>query len=482
METNIRSLRNQLSIRQKDLARMVSTSVRLLSKWERGLELPSDSQFKDLAKALNCDAIELQNGQIDFNRRATPGEGYTTKIAKKTFILERQQPIQTEKINVLDLFCGAGGLSYGFDQNSKFQVTCGVDLLEDRVRTFHANHPNANGVVADIRKFSLDELAELSSNPEIIVGGAPCQGFSSIRPFRTLTEGDNRNSLFEIYVLILAHLKPKWFVFENVVGLLTHKKGAVFNSILEGFADVGYQLDWRIINGAYYGLPQNRERLLIIGNSIGKEIEWPRPTHYIEHRSMAGKRPQVILPNPLLDFPLRPAVTIMEAIHDLEEIASGETKNVYKEDVEPTPYELKLRNGCIKPSLHQATSHSEKMLEIIRASGINRNELPEGTTSSGFSSSYSRLEGDKPSTTITVNFVHPASNRCIHPKQDRALSIQEGARLQGFPDSYKFIGTKTQIVKQIGNAVPPILSEIIAKMISQQYHHSRLENSRESSL
>lgn len=465
MNFDIRSLRKAHGLKQSDLAQKIGIPVRCLSKWERGLELPNDCDFGILAEVLNYDAVQLKQDQLKYNQKVTPGEGYTTKKTNKSYILQRKLSIQPHKLKVLDLFCGAGGLSYGFDQNEAFQVTCGIDLLEDRVQTFHANHPYANGIVADIREIPLDDLAKHASYPEVIIGGTPCQGFSSIRPFRTLTESDNRNSLIETFILIVANLKPNWFVFENVVGLLTHQKGQTLDSILNGFADAGYTLDWRVLNAAYFGLPQNRERLIIVGNSLGEQFKWPRPTHYAEHRSMAGKRPEVIVPSPLFDQPLRPAISVIEAIHDLAEIASGEKNNAYRDDISPTDYELKLRNGCAAPAFHQATAHSEKMMGIIRASGVNRNALPNGSTSSGFSSSYSRLEGDKPSTTITVNFVHPASNRCIHPTQDRALSIQEGARLQGFPDSYKFMGTRTQIVKQIGNAVPPILAEVIANTI-----------------
>ena len=106
------------------------------------------------------------------------------------------------------------------------------------------------------------------------------------------------------------------------------------------------------------------------------------------------------------------------------------------------------------------------MMEIIRLAGANRAALPEGLTTSGFSSCYSRLEADRPSVTITVNFVHPASNRCIHPVQDRALTPREGARLQGFPDAFEFAGTRAQIVKQIGNAVPPVLGRAIAECLA----------------
>ena len=111
-------------------------------------------------------------------------------------------------------------------------------------------------------------------------------------------------------------------------------------------------------------------------------------------------------------------------------------------------------------TMHTATSHSARMLEIIRHAGANINALPAGMVKSGFSSCYSRLDPDRPSTTLTVNFVHPASNRCIHPFQDRALTPREGARIQSFPDRFEFEGSSAQVVKQIGNAVPPLLGRI----------------------
>src|SRR5207247_5133851 len=122
-----------------------------------------------------------------------------------------------------------------------------------------------------------------------------------------------------------------------------------------------------------------------------------------------------------------------------------------------------------KLTLHESTAHTPRMLEIIRKAGSNRAALPAGMTSSGFSTCYSRMEPDRPSVTLTVNFVHPASNKCIHPFQDRALTPREGARLQGFPDRFRFSGTRSQIVKQIGNAVPPLLGQVIARGLAEQW-------------
>jgi DNA (cytosine-5)-methyltransferase 1 len=321
--------------------------------------------------------------------------------------------------------------------------------------------------VGDIREFSFSDLRDNALSPDVIIGGPPCQGFSSIRPFRTLTEGDPRNTLIEEFVLLVAELRPRWFMFENVVGLLTHDGGRAFDALLQGFQDSGYRVDWRVVNTALYGLPQNRERLVVIGSASAIQFSWPAPTHECEHRSMAGKRAKRIHATPLFHATAKPAVNVMEAIHDLPPIPSGGSAKAYRDDVAPTEYERKMRGDLSHLTLHDATGHSERMLEIIRMAGTNRSALPEGMTSSGFSSCYSRLEPDRPSVTLTVNFVHPASNKCIHPFQDRALTPREGARLQGFPDCFEFRGTRAQIVKQIGNAVPPLLGQVFANALAE---------------
>ena len=292
------------------------------------------------------------------------------------------------------------------------------------------------------------------------MGGPPCQGFSWIRPFRTLTEGDPRNSLAEHYVLVLHRLQPAWFVFENVVGILTHERGARLDSVLEGLTGAGYQVDWRVLNAALYGVPQHRERVVIVGSRDGVPFHWPAPTHRVDYKGMAGNRAQVIRTDALFSARLPSAVTLMEAIGDLPAVSAGKSRDDYA-GAPQNDYQRAMRQGSDRRvTMHTATSHSARMLEIIRHAGANINALPAGMVKSGFSSCYSRLAPDRPSTTLTVNFVHPASNRCIHPFQDRALTPREGARIQSFPDRFEFEGSSAQVVKQIGNAVPPLVGRI----------------------
>lgn len=460
---DIRSLRVEQGLRLKDLANMAGVSATDLRKCERGLFVPENAFFVTVSKILGVDAILLKEAQKRIWHQAIPGEGYSTAKANKKVLYPRTSLPDNSKMRIMDLFCGTGGFSHGFELTNAFQVIAGLDLLEDRVRTFAYNHPRANSYIGDIRDSDVDTLLSESDAPDVIIGGPPCQGFSSIRPFRNLTEKDPRNNLFESFAIFIKRIKPKWFILENVVGLLSHEKGNSLKTIIQLFEHMGYTISWKVLNAALYGLPQRRERLLIVGNREGKKFHWPEPTHFFKSRSMAGKlHGQNVQFLPLFSQDLKKAVTVMEAIHDLPEISAGRSCSYYNNDVLMTEYELLMRGNNTDLTLHESTRHSERMLEIIRLAGYNRNYLPKGLTTSGFSSSYSRLEPDIPSVTLTVNFVHPASNKCIHPYQDRALTPREGARLQGFEDGYVFVGSRAQVVKQIGNAVPPLLGKLMA--------------------
>lgn len=470
--SHIRARRLTLGLAQSELADRAAVTETQLRKWERGLEVPDRDAAGRLADVLGLDAESLLYAQMRYARHVVPGEGYTTSQAGAGQIFERRARPDPGLRRVLDIFCGAGGLSFGFEQTGGFATTCGIDLLPDRIETFLANHAHATGIAGDLLDLPINTLERVTGSVDVVVGGPPCQGFSSIRPFRNLTEGDPRNSLAEHYVLVINRLQPQWFVFENVVGILTHENGVRLQSLLEGFKAAGYEPDWRVVNAAHYGVPQNRERVVIVGNRIGVRFSWPDPTHFVEYKSMAGSRGEVLRTAPLFSQGLRNGVALMEAIDDLPPIEAGEEATEYTTPPH-TAYQEQMRCGSPKLTLHRATRHSEKMLEIIRHSGANISALPPGMVTSGFSSCYSRLDPDRPSTTLTVNFVHPASNRCIHPYQDRALSPREGARIQSFPDSFEFRGTAAQIVKQIGNAVPPLLGQRIAEAILESERQSR---------
>lgn len=387
----------------------------------------------------------------------------------------------SDRLTVVDLFCGTGGFSKGFEDTGRFEVVFGIDLLPHAVETFKLNHARADAVSADVRDFPAERAAEqfglARGGIDVVIGGPPCQGFSSIRPHRGRNLDDPRNELFRQFAHYVGYFRPRVFVLENVVGLATHRGGEAVEAMQETFEQVGYDTDWRILNAAHYGVPQKRERLVMIGVERGGRVDFPAPTHgggnlgrtigFRDRRRMHGVDGQASLFSPATQPPreLLPVVTVADAIDDLPPIGSGESATEY--DRPPrTQFQRDRRAGSEQLDLHEATRHTEKMMEIIRHSGPNISCIPRHLITSGFSSCYSRLAADEPSVTITVNFVHPASNRCIHPTLDRALTPREGARLQSYDDDFKFAGSRAQIVKQIGNAVPPLLGKAIGAHVA----------------
>lgn len=466
---NLKELRAANGLTIKALSEETEVEERRIRILERGLDEPNRHELGRLSEF-----FALTSNQRREFRKQRPsedlviGEGYVTALSRREFtVYPPVQSASSNKLKVLDLFCGIGGLSLGFEQTGQFTTIGGLDLLGDRIATFQQNHPHAFGFSFDINAFAPNELEHyIGGKPNIIVGGAPCQGFSSIRPFRALSENDQRNNLFRSFAMHVAHFKPEWFVFENVVGLLTHKSGETLNVLLGEFRSLGYDVDFRVMNSAYHGVPQTRERLIVVGNRLNVQFSWPEPTHFVSFKSMAGKSRNQVL-RPVSAAECSPAITVSDALSDLPEIKPGESSKKYASKP-VNAYQRYLREGNLELTMHEASVHSDKMMAIIRQSGYNI-EAVRHLVSSGFSSSYSRLEPDRPSVTLTVNFVCPSSNKCIHPEQNRALTPREGARLQGFPDGFYFSGSKTQIVKQIGNAVPPILSKVVAERIFSYY-------------
>lgn len=379
-----------------------------------------------------------------------------------------------QKLKIIDLFCGTGGFSHGLmSSDPRFKTIFGLDVLPIAGETFSKNHTNAISIVSDIRKVRRSMVAEQlkTKQVDVIVGGPPCQGFSSLRPFRSSLEDDPRNSLFEEYASFVNYFRPKVFVLENVVGLVTYKNGDTIDAMENCFHQLGYDTEWRILNAAHYGVPQKRERLVMIGVERGGKIQFPKPTHYFSGDTIGVKDKDKLISTSQFNLfsdhetILKPAITVMDAISDLTPVVSGEHSKEYLKFPQNEFQNLMRFDNLNEVSLHQSTAHSKKMLEIISHAGKNISCIPKHLISSGFSSCYSRLDANEPSVTITVNFVHPASNRCIHPYQHRALTPREGARLQSFNDSYQFAGNRSQITKQIGNAVPPLLGKAIGNSI-----------------
>ena len=375
------------------------------------------------------------------------------------------------KYTVIDLFCGTGALSYGLSlQNQSFETIAGIDLDRAATQTAAANHPSAKIICDRIENVPPKAMMQGLSvgKIDLIVGGPPCQGFTSLRPSRGTDLEDHRNNLYKQFIKYVATLRPTAFLMENVVGLVNAGDGTLLKALLTGFHDVGYMVDWRIVNAANYGVPQKRERFFLVGvkkSAVSKPvITFPIPTHKFRGKVIGTRHKTHYIENASVGMP---AVTLWDAISDLPSIRSAEKSDKYRGPPR-TEYQKARRSRLTLPlTLHEAANHSEKMLTVIRHSGSNANCLPKGLVTSGYSSCYSRLERDEPSTTITVKFTSPASSKCIHPIDDRSITPREAARLQGFDDNFIFCGSKTDIASQIGNAVPPLFGGSFASTLEQ---------------
>ncbi len=371
------------------------------------------------------------------------------------------------QLGVIDLFCGTGGFSYGFRRySSRFGVLAAVDLDGVAADTMAANSPSTTIFREDIRRVHPRLVAKAlgGASVDVIIGGPPCQGFSSLRPNRSSPKADPRNSLFRHFAAYVDYFQPKAFVMENVVGLVTHRDGKTLKGILQCFENMNYKVDWRIMNAAHFGVPQKRERFILLGVRGQSAIEFPRPTHHFDGLTIGyGDKRRLIVG----DGSLPRAVTVMQAIGDLPPVASGKTATKYTRRPS-TPYQRERRDGCKQLTLHTAASHSPRIMEIIRHAGDSKSAVPSHLVRTGFSSSYSRMRPHEPGTTITVKFMSAASSKCIHPTQHRAITPREAARLQGFDDGFVFCGSLTAVAAQIGNAVPPLLGRHLASAIADQ--------------
>lgn len=350
-----------------------------------------------------------------------------------------------KRYNVIDLFAGVGGLSYGFHSMPEFNIILANEIKKDISTAYSLNYPEVAMLNCDICDLTSDVLMSALGRQrvDLIIGGPPCQSYSTLGK-RTL---DKRAGLFLEYKRILNLFQPKAFVFENVSGILSIDKGRLFKTIQKEFGELGYILKYKVLDAADYGVPQHRERVFLVGFKNQNLFEYPLPTH-------GGNG-------------LKHYVTLKDAIGDLPVIESGESSDTYISDATNDFLRFVRDNGDILTE-HKSPNNGEHLIRIMKAlkDGQTKKDLPEEIRpKSGYGNTYAKLWWERPSTTITRNFACPSSSRCIHPRDSRAMSIREGARLQGFPDSYKFYGSDSMKRLEIGNAVPPLLSCAIAKQM-----------------
>lgn len=348
------------------------------------------------------------------------------------------------KYKIMDLFAGVGGLSYGFSKLPEFEIVAANEIEKDIAAAYKLNHPGVAMMNCDIKDLTEENLAEALKGQQIdiIVGGPPCQSYSTLGK----RQMDDRANLFLQYKRVLNILKPKAFIFENVVGILSMDKCKLFKQIQLEFQELGYSLIYKVLNAVDYGVPQQRERVILVGFKGENKFEYPTPTH--------GEG-------------LQPYVTLRQAIGDLPVLKSGQSSDCYAHEPD-NDFLRYARASAPKLTEHIAPKNGDHLIKIMEAlkDGQSKNDLPEDIRpKSGYGNTYAKLWWDRPSTTITRNFACPSSSRCIHPRDSRAMSIREGARLQSFPDDYKFYGSDGMKRLEIGNAVPPLLSVAIAKQM-----------------
>lgn len=372
-------------------------------------------------------------------------------------------------IKVLDLFCGTGGISFGLaNANPDFVTVAGVDTNRAACETARANHPGATILTQPLEEVASNQILECANvdKVDLIVGGPPCQGFSSLRPSRGTTLDDPRNRLYREYQRIVRDLRPGAFVLENVVGIVNATKGGLLTDLIHGFAEAGYRCDWRILNAANYGVPQKRERFFLLGVRTDLrpdlEVMFPSPTHSFSGRTIGVQDADRML-KPTDALPS--ALSVWDAISDLPSLAAGQSATIYNSPPK-NDFQRLMRGNSRGVSLHQAANHNKKMITVMKHAGSSKSALPAGLVTSGYSSCYSRMTADEPAPTITVKFTSPASSKCIHPLDSRAITPREAARLQSFPDEFAFAGSKTEIASQLGNAVPPLLAASFAPVIA----------------
>jgi len=354
------------------------------------------------------------------------------------------------KINVVDLFAGVGGLSFGFSKDKNFKVLMANEFDPTIAKAYSLNNPEVKMFVGDIKNLSKEdfEIHLGDDKVDLVVGGPPCQSYSTLGN-RLM---DERANLFQEYCRVISILKPKVFVYENVTGLLSMDNKQLFPSIKDAFSKLGYKLFHKVLNAADYGVPQNRERVILVGTlNHFDDFEFPSPTH-------GG------------GLFLKPYVTVSDAIGNLPQLKSGESSKNYKK-TPFTDFQTHIEDTPILTE-HEAPKNNKKLLEIMALlpDGGSKMDLPESIRpKSGFGNTYAKMWWNKPAPTITRNFATPSSSRCIHPTQSRALSTREGARLQSFPDSYIFCGSRSLKNLQIGNAVPPLLSIALVKAVKKLF-------------
>lgn len=384
-----------------------------------------------------------------------------------------------DDLTTIDLFCGAGGIAEGFRQ-AGFQCVFANDLNEDAMRSFGLNHPRtelASGSIESLDAQRIRRRLGLGKGElDCLVAGPPCQGFSINAPVRSLR--DPRNGLFAHYLRFVEALAPRTLLFENVPGMLSLGDGLVAKRLVRELMSLGYDVAQKILFAAHYGVPQERWRLIILASREGSAPTHPHPVHRAAGRAnFTGGRTLTFRLDHGASPLLLPAVTVEDAIGDLPPLRAGEGSDVMAYPGEPhSSYAATIREGSEAVTHHVApriASINLQRLRHIRPGGSWRDIpfelLPSGMKKARLSDHtkrYGRLRRDGLSGTVMTK-MDPHWGPAFHYAQPRTLTVREAARLQSFPDRYRFIGSRVSQYAQVGNAVPVLMAKAIAEEVAE---------------
>jgi DNA (cytosine-5)-methyltransferase 1 len=388
------------------------------------------------------------------------------------------------RLTCFDLFSGCGGLSSGLRQ-AGIDIRWANEVDVDAAKTYRASHPECTVLEEDIDVLHQRLLDSQSGLPEpgdvdLVAGGPPCQGFSGYNRYQSAR--DPRNSLVESFLDVVAHLRPRFVLMENVPGMLALNKGKLPLMLLEALSSLGYETRLGILQAGHYGVPQNRWRVFVVAAAKGSTLpSFPVPTHAFPRTTIFGAtgfRANVVRPPGASDLFWQPVpnVTVWDAISDLPEIANGGGADVAKYTGAPrTRYQADLREGAALFN-HRTARLGELMLARCKAvpkrPGAGWLDLPDELKPRNllrhgdkrYDNRFGRLHWDGTFNTILTE-AHMYWSRVIHPERDRVISVRESARAQGFSDGVRFYGSLSSCYRQVGNAVPPPLGEVLGSAI-----------------
>lgn len=370
----------------------------------------------------------------------------------------------------ISIFAGAGGCSLGFTQ-AGYMVLFATDIDHDAVESYRRNFPSTPCEIGDIRDLDGDELLNRIGlkigELDILLGGPPCQGFSSAG---MKSNEDPRNSLVRHYVRLLESIRPKWFVMENVEGLLTNGGGQPVREAVAMFLNAGYTVNLEKVYAQGYGVPQRRKRVLIVGNRLGYDFIFPETCTPFSGNIF--RKCEVTFSTAVGDLPKaseNSGLSIKYASrpeNELQAYLRGDAKSVSDHTVSALSETQLARVAGLQPGQTMKDLPVSLQHESFRKRALRR--VMDGTPverRGGAPSGLKRLFANEPCLTITS----AATREFVHPTENRLLTLRECARLQTFPDSFEFVGSAGSRIQQIGNAIPPILARTIAKHIATNY-------------